>query len=133
MPVYAGTGQAKLIRDNQQMFLFQKELNLAGKSSVALQLERINRSSYPWGVSFQIYFTDVNGNPADPGAFEVDIQTSDIDADIQFCTINQWTGDANLNANFVGRIELPNFYAKYIRGFVKTLTNAVYITLLATR
>ena len=75
----------------------------------------------------------MNGNPANPGAFEIDVQTSDIDQDTQFCTINALSGAASLNANFVGRIELPSFFAKYIRVFVKSLTNAVYVTVLATR
>lgn len=132
MPGYKGQGQATLIRDNQQVFLFQQELITPGIASIALQLERINRSYYPWGVSFQVSFTDVNGNPADPGVFEVDIQTSDLDQDTQYCVINEWVGDASLNANFVGRIELPSFYAKYIRALVKTLPNPVYTTLLAT-
>ncbi len=130
MPGYAGTGQATLIRDNQQKFLFQQETNVTGKASIALQLERVNRSFYPWGVSFQVAFTDVNGNPANPGAVEVDIQTSDIDQDTQYCTINSLT--SGLNANFVGRIELPSFYAKYIRAFIKVLTNNVFVTVQAT-
>jgi hypothetical protein len=71
MPGFQGTGKATLIRDNQQLFLFQQETNVTGRPSIALQLERINRSAYPWGMSFQISFTDVNGNPADPGTFEV--------------------------------------------------------------
>ena len=133
MPGYGGTGRAQLIRQNQQAFLFQRETNVTGHASVAVQLERVNRSYYPWGVSFQVSFTDVNGNPANPGTFEVDIQTSDIDQDAQYCTINSWAGAGSLNANFVGRIELPNFYAKYIRAFVTTLSNPVYTTLLATR
>lgn len=133
MPGYGGTGQAKLIRDNQQVYLFQQETNVTGRASIAIQLERINRSFYPWGASFQLAFTDINGNPSSPGTFEVDIQTSDIDQDNQYCNINSWTALAALNANFVGRIELPWFYAKYVRGYVKTLTNAVYVTLLATR
>jgi hypothetical protein len=132
MPGYGGAGQASLIRDNQQVFLFQQELVVAGRASIALQLERVNRSSYPWGVSFQLAFTDVNGVPASPGAFEVDIQTSDIDQDIQYVNINSWVGVASLNASFVGRIELAVFYAKYVRAFIKTLPSPVYVTVLAT-
>lgn len=133
MPGYAGTGYAKLLRDNQQVFLFQQEINVTGRASIAVQLERINRSFYPWGASFQLYFTNVSGVAADPGAYEVDIQTSDIDQDIQYCTINALAGAGFLNASFVGRLELPNFYAKYVRAYVKTLTNGVYTSLLVTR
>jgi hypothetical protein len=133
MSGYAGTGQAKLLRNNQQAYLFQKDTNIVGKASVAFEIERVNRSYYPWGVSFQIYFTDVNGVPSDPGTFEVDIQTSDIDQDTQYCTISSWTGGTSLNAFFAGRIELPNFYAKYIRAFVNSITNSVNTTILITR
>jgi hypothetical protein len=132
MPGYKGTGQATLIRDNQQIFLFHQEADVTGTPSIALQIERINRSYYPWGVSFQLYFTDVNGNPANPGTFEVDIQTSDLDEDSQYCVTNAWAGTPSLNASFAGRIELPSFYAKYIRAFIASLGNPVYINLLAT-
>jgi hypothetical protein len=133
MSGYAGAGQATLLRGNQQVFLFQQELIPAGRASRAVQLERISRPYYPWGVSFQLFFTDVNGLPADPGAFEIDIQTSDLDQDRQYATINSWTGAVSLTTSFVGRIELPNFYAKYVRAFVNSLANAAYVTLLATR
>jgi hypothetical protein len=133
VPGFGGTGKASLLRDNQQKYLFQQETNVTGRASIALQLERINRSYYPWGVSFQVAFTNAAGAPADPGSFEIDIQTSDVDQDAQYCTINSWVNDASLNASFVGRIELPSFYAKFVRAFVKTLTNSVYITVLVTR
>lgn len=133
MPGYGGGGAAILIRENQQKWLFQQEINVTARASIAVQLERIPRASYPWGVSFQIYFTDATGNPANPGVYEVDIQTSDIDQDAQYCTINSLIGAGGLNASFAGRIELPSFYAKYVRAYVKTLTNAVYVSVLVTR
>jgi hypothetical protein len=129
MPGYAGTGQAQLIRENQQIFLFQRENGVTGKASIALQLERL-RNLYPFGVSFQIYFTDVNGNPANPGAFEVDIQGSDLDEDEQYSKAEALV--TGLNANFVGRLEFPTFPARYTRAFVTTLTNSVFVNLLAT-
>ena len=133
MSGYGGTGQATLLRDNRQQFLFQQEVNVTGRASIAVQLERVNRSFYPWGVSFELFFTDANGNPANPGVFEVDIQTADIDQDTHYCTINALAGAGFLNSNYVGRLELPSFWAKYVRGYVKTLTNAVYTSLLVTR
>jgi hypothetical protein len=132
MSGYGGAGKAALLRNNSQAYLFQMETNLVGKASIALQPERINRSFYPWGVSFQAYFTDVNGNPANPGAFEIDFQTTDIDQDNQYSTASAMNTLAN-PATFVGRVELTAFYAKFIRAFVKSLTNPVYVTILATR
>jgi hypothetical protein len=131
---YAGTGKATLLRDNKQIFLLQQQTVTAGTASMAVQLERVNRSFYPWGVSVQVYFTDANGHPADPGAYELDVQSSDIDADSQYCLEKSLTG-TNANASFVERLEFPpnNFYAKYLRVLVKTLTNAVFVSVLVTR
>lgn len=132
MPGYPGTAQAKLLRNNQQAFFFNRELVAAGVQSAAFQLERINRSFYPFGASFEIFFTDANGNPANPGACEIDIMTADIDQANHYCPISSVVL-ASLNANFVGRIELPNFWAKYVCALVKTLTNSVYTSVLVTR
>lgn len=130
MPGYQ-SARATLLRTNQQVWLFQQEQGAAGRASIAVQLERINRSSYPWGASFAIYFTDASGKPADPGSFEIDIQSSDIDTDAQFCTISTFSG--SLNANFAGRLELTSLYARYVRAVVKSLTNSVYTSVLVTR
>lgn len=124
MPGYQ-SGRAKLLRTNQQAFLLNNEIIAAGFSSAAVQLDRISHSSYPFGVSFMIKFS------ADPGTLEVDIQTSDTDVDSDYCTIS--TFNTALNANFVGRVELPQFWAKFVRASIKTLTNAVATTVLVTR
>jgi hypothetical protein len=127
MPIYPGSGQAQLIRENRQIFLFQNETVAQGTASIAVQLERIRASYYPWGASFEVMFSGA------PGTFELDIQTADIDEDPHYCTINVFNSTAQLNANYVGRIELPQFWAKYVRAYLKTLTNPVTTTLLVTR
>jgi hypothetical protein len=63
--------------------------------------------------------------------FEVDIQTADTDAEVNYVTINTLT--AGLNASNIGRLELPNFWARYVRAKVVTLTNAVAVTVKVTR
>lgn len=133
MSSYGGTGSATLIRENQQVFLFQQEQVEAGEASLAVQLERLRGMSYPWGVSFEIAFTDVNGNPSTPGAFEIDIQTSDRDTNNSYVKISALNSTASLNSTFVGRIELPTFWAKYVRAYVASITNPVYVTVLCTR
>ena len=128
MPGYAGNGQAKLLNTNSQAMLFSGEtLNTVPAASVAFQLSRPTSMYYPWGASFEIWFS---GNP---GAFEVDVQTADIDADMHYCTISALNSGAALNANYVGRIELPNFWAKFVRVYVKTLTNSVLVYAMVTR
>ena len=127
MPGYPGNGQAKLLNTNTQVMLWSNETIGGEKASIAVELSRPTSMYYPWGASFELWFS------GDPGAFEVDIQTADVDADSHYCTINSWINDASLNANFVGRIELPNFWARYVRAYVKSLTNNVTVSLLVTR
>ena len=125
MPGYSGTAQAKLLYENRQAFLFQNETVTAGTASVAYQLRRERGAYYPWGISLEIFFS------GDPGAFEVDLQDADIDQDSHYVTVDQIT--VGLNTSFVTRIELPSFYAKYVRVKLVTLTNAVNISVLLTR
>lgn len=127
MPGYQGTGQATLLRENRQFFLWQNETIGGQKASVAVQLERVRSVSYPWGVSFELWFS------GDPGTYEVDIQTADVDQDSHYCTIQTFNMGSQLNANFVGRYETRTFWAKYVRAVVKTLTNSVTVSLLLTR
>jgi hypothetical protein len=132
MAGYGGTGKAVLLRANQQQYLFQQETNVTGRASMAVQLERISHSFYPWGMSVQVFFTDVNGNPADPGTFELDIQASDIDQENKFCTISTITQTAQ-NPSFAAVYSTTTNYMKFARVFVKTLTNPVFTSVLATR
>jgi hypothetical protein len=125
MPAYTGPAQAALIRDNQQKYLWNNETVAAGTASIAFQIERVNRSFYPWGISLEIFFS------GDPGSFEVDLQDADIDKDSHYVTVDQIT--TGLNTSFVTRIELPSFYTKYVRVKLVTLTNAVNISVLLTR
>ncbi len=130
--IYPGAGQASLLRANSQQWLFQKQLVTSGQASIALQLERIKMSYYyPFACSFQIFFTDVNGAPANPGAIDIEVQTSDIDADAQFVNESGLTG--GLNASFVGRVQLTLSWMKFVRVLATTVTNAVYLNVLVTR
>jgi hypothetical protein len=128
MPAYTGPAQATLLRDNRQMYLFQNETVVVGESSVAVQLDRVSGTFYPWGVSFHISFSGA------PGAFEIDVQTSDVDQDSDYVTINALT-TGGLNASNVGRVELPNFWAKYVRVKVVSFANfaTVNLSVLVTR
>lgn len=129
--VYPGPGLAPLLRGNSQQYLFQQQRVLSGQASIAVQLERIKMVyTYPQGASLQIWFTNSSQVAADPGTFEVDVQTADVDADAQYAT---GTGLTALNAGFAGRIELPLIYAKYLRVLAKTITNAVFTNVLVTR
>jgi hypothetical protein len=88
-----------------------------------------NQSFYPWGLSFEAWFS---GNP---GVFEIDILGANNDIGfpepgnyVQLGNINQ------VNSSFVGRWDMPSqIWPRYVAGFVKTLTNAVNVTLQVTR
>ena len=125
MPNYTGSSQACLIRDNQQKWLWNNETVAAGTASIAFQIERVNRSFYPWGISLEIFFSGA------PGTFEVDLQDADIDMDSHYVTVDAIS--TGMNASYVTRIELPSFYAKYVRVKLVTLTNPVNMSVLLTR
>jgi hypothetical protein len=139
---YPGPGQASLLRSNGQQYLFRQQLVAAGGSavnganasaSIAIQAGRAKEHTYyQFAASIQIWFTDVNGAAAAPGTFEVDIQTSDVDIDGLYCNeqaITSVTGSAGDAA----RANLTLSWFTFIRVYVKTLTNAVYVNALLTR
>jgi hypothetical protein len=128
MGAYPGNGLAKLIGSNRQKYLFENDNVVVGESSVAYQIERIPGMSYPWGMSFDIAFSGA------PGTFEIDIQTADIDQDSHYVTLNSLT-TGSLNTSNVGRVELPNFWAKYVRVKVVSFANyeTVNLKVLLTR
>jgi hypothetical protein len=132
--VYPGPGKAVLLRANEQQYLFQQQLITAGQASIAVQLERIKAASYPFGVSLQVWFTDVNEAAITPGAFQIDWQDSDLDIDALYVPVSSLVGTAALNATFAGRIELPLVWTKFMRVSLKTFPNAgVYSNALVSR
>lgn len=133
MPAYPGNDLATLLRDNRQAFLWQNETVAAGviptstagnSLSLAFQLERINRSFYPWGLSFEVWFSGA------PGTFEIDIMGANNDLYTNYVQIGNITAVNSFN---VGRWDMPtNIWPKYIAAYMKTLANAVNVTLQAT-
>jgi hypothetical protein len=108
MPGYQGQGQAKLLSDNQQKYLWQNEPVTAGALSIAYELTRVSRSFYPWGLSFEVMFS------AAPGAFEIDITAANNDIAGDYIQIGTIT---TANATNVGRCDMPsNVWPKYVAG-----------------
>ena len=124
MPNYPGSNKAKLLHDNNQRFAWQGESVAAATASQAFQLERIRATFYPFGVSAALSFSGT------PGAFEVVIQTADVDTEESYVTISTITA---VNSNNAARAELTTLWAKYIRAKVNSLTNVVNTTVLFTR
>jgi hypothetical protein len=124
MPNYTTNAKAALLRNNSQVFLWNNETVSAGTLSIAFQLERVNRSSYPWGYSVEVQFSGA------PGAFEVDIMEADTDIAGFFTKVGSIIA---VNATNVGRFETTSLYPKYVAALVLTLTNAVNTTAKVTR
>jgi hypothetical protein len=140
--VYPGPGLATLLRANEQTILWQQNLIIAGgvaaangsnsSASIAVQLERIKSSFYPWGASVQFWFTNSAGAASNPGAFELDVQTSDFDVDAQYVSAAKIT--AGLNTAYATRVELTSFWARFLRVNLISIANSgVYSNAAVTR
>ena len=132
MGAYPGPNQAKFLRNNSLHFMWDNELVAAGTLSVAFMPERINRSFYPYGMSFEASFA------ANPGVFEIDIMGANTDNPAYYITLGMITaannGFGSLFTGFVGRWDMPtNMWPKYVAGYVKSLGNAVALTLTAAK
>ena len=129
MPGYAGTAQATMLRENTQAYLFNNETVFAGELSVAYELYRVNRSFYPWGLSFEVVFS---GNPS---TFEIDLMGATNDLKANYVELGSISSTNNATSGaWVGRYDMAtNLWPKYVAAYVKTLTNAVTVTLQVTR
>jgi hypothetical protein len=122
MPPYPGNSLATLLYENKQGFAWNNELVAQGATSIAFQLRRERGAYYPNGISVQVQFS------ANPGTFEVDVMTSDTDEAGFYVQVASITAT---NATFVGRVELPNIWAKYVALNMKTSPNAATVTVTA--
>ncbi len=131
MPGYSGTEQATLVYENKQAYLFYNELVSVGELSVAYELARVNRSFYPWGLSFEAIF---NGNP---GTFEIDLMGANNDLAANYVSIGNINATNNSSSGaYVGRLDMAsNVWPKYVAAYVKLMPNAatVKVTLQVTR
>ena len=113
MPGYPGSNLAKLLHNNVQGFLWDNEIPVVGTLSKAYILERINRSYYPWGLSFEAIFS---GNP---GVFEIDLMGSNDDHLTSYNYLGMINGTNNaygaIFTGFVGRWDMPTqIWPKYV-------------------
>ena len=133
MGAYPGNGLANLIGYNRQGYLWDNAVVPAGASqgslSVAFQISRIDNAFYPWGLSFECWFSGA------PGTFEIDILGAN--NDIGYPTPGNYVQIGSINAvnsSNVGRWDMPSYvWPKYVAAYMKTLGNAVTVTLQVTR
>lgn len=128
MGFYAGTGKAQLANANSQNFMFNNDRPRPGtpnKAGLAFQLERQKSAAYPFGFAVELSFSGA------PGVFEVDIQGAENDQDSSY--VNIGSPISAVNGSNVARFDGVSLYPKYVRPFVKTLTNDVQVTAVLTR
>jgi len=87
----------------------------AGKSQQLCLL----RNDLPRAMAVEIKFS------ADPGSFQVDLQTADTDSDAYYVTKESVSFT---NAAWVCRIEVGTVVAKFVRLFMPELANVVSVT-----
>ena len=117
MPVY-GSAAPLWLKPGTPTPAWTNETVTVGTASLAVQ---VNREAVAAAVlSVEVKFA------ATPGAFQVDLQTADTDAEAYYVT--KASLDEGLNATFCGRIEATNIVAQYVRLKLVARASAVAVT-----
>jgi hypothetical protein len=125
MPGYPGRGLAKLLYDNQQIYLFQNEIVAAGQRSIAMALSKQTGKHHGVdGFSVEASFAGA------PGTFELDVQVADTDDPLFYVTLGSITV---VNPTNVGRFVQVGIPGKYVCVQVNSLANAVGLMVKLTR
>ena len=105
------------------------EAIVAGQASMAVTLAPGAQGDAAPSVAVEVRFS------AAPGTFELDIQEADTDADAFYITPTNTTYQISaVNATtFIARADLSPTGGKFMRVFMKTLTNVVNTTCKITR
>lgn len=99
---------------------FNAEQPAVPQASISFAIGPGVYENYPQSASVEGFFSGA------PGAFEIDLQTADTDADA-FYTSEATTITA-VSANNTFRAEYPSIKAKFARLLLKTRTNGVNLT-----
>ena len=124
--IYTQSAQAIFIRPGTYLYILKDTPVTAGQSSISFQLER-TKSTFSYQVGFSVEFNF----SADPGIYEVALQTSDTDQDNAYVTLGSLV--SGLNSNFWGRIEVSQFWGLFARLSFPVLTNPCNVTSKVTR
>ena len=124
MPAY--TAGASLLSiapgDSIQVWAAEQPVAGSGGASASQQIAAVYAQGIGTGISFKGFFS------AAPGAFEIDVQASDVDADTQYQTLpngNITTVDST-NQTFL--FEDANANHKFYRALMRSRANAVNVT-----
>ena len=108
--------------DSIQVWSAEQPAAGSGGASASQQIAAVYAQGLANGISFKGFFS------AAPGAFEIDVQASDVDSDAQYQTLpngNITTVDST-NQTFL--FEDPNANHKFYRALMRSRTNAVNVT-----
>lgn len=121
--LYGGQPPSIAPGDSYQVWNAEQPAPGNGNASASQEVALTSAGGVGNGISASGFFSGA------PGAFEVDIQVSDVDADADYQTLaggNITTVDA-VNNTF--HFEDPYCCAKFVRGLMRSRGNAVNVTL----
>ena len=108
--------------DSAQVWNAEQPVAGAGGASASIAVALVTAPGLQNGINFQGFFSGA------PGAFEIDVQGSDVDIDTQYQTLpngNITSVDA-VNQTFL--FEDPNCSKKFVRALMRSRANAVNVT-----
>lgn len=126
MPAYNSNGPAPVTSiapgDSAQVWNAETPAAGTGGASASQQIALTRAQGVGQGIRVQGFFAGA------PGAFEIDVQGSEVDADAQYQTLsggNITAVDATNNTFAFDFAGVP----KFVRGLMRTRTNAVAVTM----
>jgi hypothetical protein len=117
-PISAAAFTPQIYTPGMPMVLWNAETVAANSASVQFCIRRYEHFAANMSVAFKF--------GGDPGAFQIDFQTADVDDDTQYIT--KASVLAGLNSSFAGRMEITNVVAKFARLYLVGIANAVPLT-----
>ena len=125
MPAYQTTGSITALYPGDSKTVISAEQPASGTASLQVALAQ-NPNGAAQKLAVEVAFAGV------PGAFEVDLQTSDDDVDAHY--VSNTTTISAVNAGNSARVEYPNIVALFARLLTKTQNaNAVNCSATITR
>lgn len=121
MPVYGSATPATMTPGWPSTVWNDENVPTTGAAQYSVPVSMKRQANMPNCLSVELAFA------ANPGAFSVEVQFADTDADKYYVT-RPPAFASGLSAGFTGRIEYTNIVAKLARLKMVTLTNAVKVT-----
>jgi hypothetical protein len=115
MPAY-NTATAPVLTPSRPVKVWDAEAVTTGGKSQQISMHRFDQ---PGCLSVEVKFSGA------PGAFTLDLQTADTDAEAYYVTKTSLTA---VNSTNVGRLEVPTVVAKFARLVMTGIANTVNTT-----